>query len=151
NLGAISTSRELSLSRRERATMIALTVILIAIEATITVVKPHARSFALIVLVVGLAARLATIVSNRAVPMAKDTRIRSLAAAVAAVVVEIAAALLLPEGWASFGVSVGIALVIGYLSNQVHSARTLVAAGVPGALPAPGLEAGLAPGAAAAV
>src|SRR5262249_57841748 len=84
NLGVISTSRELSLSRRERITMLALTAILIAIEATITVVKPHARSFALIVLVVGLAARLATIVSNRAVPMAKETRVRYLAAAAAA-------------------------------------------------------------------
>ena len=49
--------------------MFVLTVVMIAIEATICVVKPEARGFALIVLVAGLAGRLGTIVSNRAVPL----------------------------------------------------------------------------------
>ena len=44
--------------------MLVLTVIMIAIEATICVVKPDARGFALIVLVAGLAGRLATIVTE---------------------------------------------------------------------------------------
>ena len=46
--------------------MFGLTVVMIAIGLTICIVKPHARSFALIVLVAGLAGRLATIVTNKA-------------------------------------------------------------------------------------
>src|SRR5262249_45376768 len=112
NLGSISTNRGLVLKWPERGLMLAPTVILIAIEATITIVKPHARSFALLVLVVGLSARVATIVSSKAVPMPRNRRIGYLSVAAAAVIVQFAGGALLPEGWWSFGVSMGAAIAI---------------------------------------
>ena len=78
NLGSISTNGKLSLRGWERGLMLTLTVILIVIELTIGLVKPHARSFALLVLVVGLAGRLATIVTNKATAIPRSTRNRYL-------------------------------------------------------------------------
>ena len=49
--------------------MLGLTAIMLAIGVTICIEKPAARSFALIVLVSGLAGRLVTIVSNKVVPI----------------------------------------------------------------------------------
>ena len=77
--------------------MLTLTVILTVIEVTICIVKPHARSFALIVLVAGLAGRLATIVSNHAVPLERRTRTTYLTFAAAAVLVELALAVFLGD------------------------------------------------------
>jgi len=57
NLATTSTNPELALKGWERAFMLALTAIMIAIGITICIVKPHARSFALLVLVIGLAGR----------------------------------------------------------------------------------------------
>ena len=74
NLGTTSTNRELALRGHERALMLTLTVVMIAIEGTICVVKPDARGFAMIVLVAGLAGRLATIVTNRLVPLTTGQR-----------------------------------------------------------------------------
>ncbi|MHC5541880.1 APC family permease, partial [Singulisphaera rosea] len=89
NLATTSTNKELALKTWERVFMMSLTVIMICIGITICIVKPHARSFALLVLVTGLAARIATVVTNRAVPIAKSTRNAYLAFAVAAVIVEL--------------------------------------------------------------
>ena len=55
--------------------MFGLTLIMLAIGLTICTEKPAARSFALIVLVAGLAGRLVTIVSNKVVPIRRGTRI----------------------------------------------------------------------------
>src|SRR5262249_54439077 len=74
NLATTSTNPELELKRWERVFMIALTAVMVAIFLTIVIVKPHARSFALLVLVAGLAGRLATIVLNKAVPIAQQAR-----------------------------------------------------------------------------
>jgi amino acid transporter/nucleotide-binding universal stress UspA family protein len=97
NLGTTSTNPSLGLRRWERAFMLSLTAIMVAIGLTICVVKPHARSFALMVLVAGLAGRLATIVTNRAVPIPKATRNAYLAFAVASIVAELALAITLGE------------------------------------------------------
>ncbi len=97
NLGTTSTNPELGLRRWERAFMLTLTAIMVAIGLTICVVKPHARSFALLVLVAGLAGRLATIVSNRAVPIPRSSRNAYLAFAVASIVAELALAITLGD------------------------------------------------------
>ena len=81
NLGSISTNRKLEIKGHERALMLLLTVVLIAIEITIALVKPHARAFALVVLIVGLAGRLATIVSSKAIAISPTARKRYLALA----------------------------------------------------------------------
>src|SRR4051794_5953884 len=51
NLGTTSTNFTLALRSPERVLMLVLTLVMIAIELTICVVKPEARGFALIVLV----------------------------------------------------------------------------------------------------
>ncbi|AGA28891.1 universal stress protein [Singulisphaera acidiphila] len=131
NLGSISTNRNLKLKTHERAIMIVLTVVLIAIELTIAVVKPHARSFALLVLVVGLAGRLATIASSRTLPLSRNSRFGYLAVSVAAILLELFNALVVGDTWPSFALSVGMAVTIGYLTDQVRRYR--VVAGEPGA------------------
>ena len=94
NLGTTSTNRALPLRTYERGLMLVLTVVMIAIEATICIVKPEARGFALIVLVAGLSARLGTIASNRAVPLTMRQRRYYLAVAFGAVVAEVAVTVL---------------------------------------------------------
>jgi amino acid transporter/nucleotide-binding universal stress UspA family protein len=74
NLGTTSTNKDLPLKTWERVFMLGLTIIMICVGLTICVVKPHARSFAVLVLTVGLAGRLATIVSNKAVKISTSTR-----------------------------------------------------------------------------
>ncbi len=86
NLGTTSTNRELALKKWERGFMFGLTLIMIVVGVTICIVKPHARSFALLVLTVGLAARLATIMMNKAarVPAATKRTYLTLASATVA-------------------------------------------------------------------
>ena len=95
NLATTSTNRALALKDWERVFMFSLTLVMLAIGVTICIVKPHARSFALLVLVIGLAGRLATIVSNKAVPITRKVRIGYLSVAIAAVAAEFALAILL--------------------------------------------------------
>jgi nucleotide-binding universal stress UspA family protein len=57
NLGSCSTNWQLALGRRERAGMLVLTVLLVAIWVTIALEKPWALAFALSILTVGMAAR----------------------------------------------------------------------------------------------
>jgi nucleotide-binding universal stress UspA family protein len=152
NLASISTNPALSIRRGERALMLVLTVILIAIEVTICVVKPHARSFALIVLVAGLAGRVGTVVSNPAVPIPRRTRNTYLAFAAAAFLVELGLAVFLGDssrvlvryevpGLGShvlavadltFFLMAAVAVGTGYASYQTQAYReALLAAAVP--------------------
>jgi nucleotide-binding universal stress UspA family protein len=155
NLASISTNPALSIRRGERALMLVLTVILVAIELTICVVKPHARSFALIVLVAGLAGRLGTIVSNPAVPIARRTRNAYLGFAAAAFAVELGLAIFLGDSSRvfvryevpgngqhvvtvadlTFLLMAAVAVGIGYASYQTQAYRVaLLAAEAPPAI-----------------
>ncbi|MBX6313837.1 MAG: amino acid permease [Isosphaeraceae bacterium] len=136
NLGTTSTNPELPLRRGERIFMLGLTLIMVAVGITICIVKPHARSFALIVLVAGLAGRLATIVTNRAVPLPQSGRMGYLATAIGAVAAELLVAVLLGNSWLSFSLSLAVALIVGYASYQTQPYRAaLLAAGLAPAVP----------------
>jgi amino acid transporter/nucleotide-binding universal stress UspA family protein len=123
NLGTTSTNRELPLRLSERTLMLGLTVVMIAIELTICVVKPEARGFALIVLVAGLAARLGTIVSNPSIPMAKRARTAYLAVAIGAILAETVVTLLPGHSPLEFGLSCLIAFAVGYSSYRTQGYR----------------------------
>jgi amino acid transporter/nucleotide-binding universal stress UspA family protein len=123
NLGTTSTNLELRLRKYERALMVVLTGVMIVIEGTICVVKPEARGFALIVLVVGLAARLGTIASNPAVPITKRQRRSYLAVAFGAIAAEVVVTVLFGHSPLAFGVSCLVAFGVGYVSNQTQRYR----------------------------
>lgn len=123
NLGTTSTNRSLLLRVPERVLMLVLTVVMIGIEATICVVKPEARGFALIVLVVGLAGRLATIVTNRAVPISRGERIGYLGVALGAVAAEVGVTIAVGHSWLGFGLSTLVAIGVGYASFQTQGYR----------------------------
>ena len=122
-LATTSTNRELDLKRFERVFMLALTAIMLAIGLTICVEKPAARSFALIVLVSGLAGRLITIVSNKAVPISRNTRIGYTVLAAGAVVAELAIAAIMGDDWRALIPSSFVALMIGYASYESQKYR----------------------------
>jgi len=86
NLGTTSTNKALPLRSWERGFMFALTLIMIVVGITICIVKPHARNFALLVLVLGLACRLVTIVTNKAAKVPAVVKANYLTLAAAAVV-----------------------------------------------------------------
>jgi amino acid transporter/nucleotide-binding universal stress UspA family protein len=123
NLGTTSTNGELPLRRYERGLMLALTLVMIAIEATICIVKPEARGFALIVLVAGLAARLGTVVSNPAVPLSRQQRSTYLAIAIGAITAEVLVTILLGDSATAFGLSCLIAFGVGTASYQTQGYR----------------------------
>jgi nucleotide-binding universal stress UspA family protein len=108
--------------------MLILTAVMIAIELTICVVKPEARGFALIVLVVGLAGRIATVVANRAVPMSRARRIAIIAAALAAVVAESGVDLLVTNRPLALVLSIAAAVFIGWLSYRTQGDRAAILA-----------------------
>jgi amino acid transporter/nucleotide-binding universal stress UspA family protein len=135
NLGTTSTNRELSLRNYERGLMLVLTVVMIAIETTICIVKPEARGFALIVLVAGLSGRLGTIASNPAVPLSKRQRTRYLAVAVGAIVAEVIVTLLPGHTPLEFGLSCLVAFGVGFASYQTQVYREALIA--PAAVPVP--------------
>ncbi|MDR3634889.1 MAG: universal stress protein [Isosphaeraceae bacterium] len=147
NLGTTSTNFELPLRRPERGLMLLLTLVMIAIEATICVVKPEARGFALIVLVAGLAARLVTIVTTRAVPIPRRARLAYLGFAATCVALELGITLLIGHSWVGFGMSVVVALAIGYASYQTQSYRAVLIAAEAPAPVAPKRPSMLQPGA----
>ncbi len=128
NLGTTSSNFELALRRYERILMVVLTVVMIAIEGTICVVKPEARGFALLVLVAGLAGRLVTIVSNRAVPISKSTRMAYISLAIGSIVAELVIVGLLGHGWLGFGLSSLVAVVVGAGSYHTQAYRTALIA-----------------------
>jgi amino acid transporter/nucleotide-binding universal stress UspA family protein len=123
NLGTTSTNWTLPLRGYERVLMLVLTVVMIAIEATISIVKPEARGFALLVLVAGLAGRLGTVASNRAIPLSKAQRRFYLAVAIGAVVAELAVTFLLGHTALAFGLSCLVAFGVGLVSYQTQGYR----------------------------
>jgi amino acid transporter/nucleotide-binding universal stress UspA family protein len=123
-LASTSTNRQLDLKSFERAFMFGLTLVMVAIGFTICTEKPAARSFALIVLVAGLAGRLVTIVSNKVVPIERGTRIGYTTLAIAAVV----AALVMGDDWKAFIPSASVALIMGYASFETQKYRTFLLA-----------------------
>jgi nucleotide-binding universal stress UspA family protein len=123
NLGTTSTNKELALKKGERIFMVGLTVVMLAIGLTICVEKPAARSFALIVLVTGLAGRLITIVTNKLVPIQKGTRIGYMVLAIGAVLAELGIALRFGDGTVAFLPSAAIALIVGYASYETQKYR----------------------------
>ena len=123
NLGTTSTNRALPLRRGERIFMFALTLVMVAIGLTIVAEKPAARSFATIVLVAGLAGRLATIATNKTLAMARRDRIGYLAFAGAAVLGELAIAVFYGDHWKSFIPSGAIALLVGWVSYATQKYR----------------------------
>ncbi len=98
NLATISTNRKMALSKFERNVMLVLTVIMIAIEATICQIKPEARGFALITLAVGLAARVIALALNPTLKLAKNRKSAYIGGA--AVLLSLAAAVI---GLSPFG------------------------------------------------
>jgi amino acid transporter/nucleotide-binding universal stress UspA family protein len=139
NLGTTSTNLELPLKKWERIFMVALTAIMLAIGFTICTEKPAARSFALIVLVTGLAGRLVTIVSSKVVPIKQGTRIGYTTLAVGAVVAELGIALVMGDDKWAFIPSAAVALIIGYASYETQKYRAFLLA--PPELPPSALEA----------
>jgi amino acid transporter/nucleotide-binding universal stress UspA family protein len=123
NLGTTSTNRDLPLKRWERIFMIALTVIMLAIGLTICLEKPAARSFALIVLVTGLAGRLITIVVNPVVPLRRAARVGYIALGIVAVAAELGIALVMGDDRIAFSPSAVIACIIGYASFETQKYR----------------------------
>ncbi|MEO6808622.1 MAG: universal stress protein, partial [Isosphaeraceae bacterium] len=129
NLGTTSTNPALPLRRGERVFMLGLTAVMIVVGVTICIVKPHARSFALLVLVSGLSARLATIVANRKVEMPRTVRISYLTLAAVAVVIELGVDLVLGNTLLAFAVSMTVAVIVGYASHHTQGYRlALIAA-----------------------
>jgi amino acid transporter/nucleotide-binding universal stress UspA family protein len=125
NLGSTSTDRSLALKPWERAVMLLLTLIMVAIEITILIDKPHARDFALIVLVLGLAGRLGTVALNPAVPLSKSARRSYLGFSLASGITVLALAILLSERapWTASSLIAAIALGVGYASYRTQGYR----------------------------
>jgi amino acid transporter len=128
NLGTTSTNMTLPLRSFERVMMVVLTFVMIVIEATICVVKPEARGFALLVLIAGLAARLSTIVTNRAVPITKAIRGSYLALAIGSLVAEVAITIVLGHTALAFGLSLLVAFVVGFASYHTQAYRAVLMA-----------------------
>lgn len=129
NLGTTSTNRDLPLRPFERRMMQALTLVMIVIGLTICAVKPHARSFALLVLVTGLSARLATIVTGTAAGTIPGRTVAVLlAVAAAAIAGEFATAIAWGDGLGPFLVSLTIAAAVLTASAHVGRYRAEVAA-----------------------
>lgn len=82
NLASISTNRKMPLSGFDRKLMLVLTVVMVAIEATICQIKPEARGFALITLALGLAARLIALAINPTIKLPGNRKSGYISAAV---------------------------------------------------------------------
>ena len=123
NLATTSTNKNLDIRNWERGFMIGLTVVMLAIGLTIVLEKPAARSFALIVLVTGLAGRLITIVTNKVVPIRQSTRAGYTALAIVAVAAELGIALTMGDDRIAFIPSFIIALIMGYASYETQKYR----------------------------
>ncbi len=123
NLGTTSTNYELPLGRFERAFMFILTIIMVAIGLTICVEKPAARGFALIVLVSGLAGRLGTIVSNRALPISYQVRAMYWAVAGLTVAAVLGIAAVMGDSSPAFLASLAASVPIGIASVKAQNLR----------------------------
>jgi amino acid transporter len=126
NLASISTNRKMELSGLERNVMRILTVVMILIEATICQIKPEARGFALITLIVGLAARMIALAINPSLKLQNNRKSGYIALAVimavlAASVVGFGPFSHLIEGWPGifidFVIAVALTAALAFLSD----------------------------------
>jgi len=123
NLGTTSTNMELPLGKGERGFMFALTLVMVAIGLTICVEKPAARSFAMIVLVAGLAGRLGTIVSNRVLPIPYRTRVTYWTVAVASVAALVGITVVMGDTPLAFAAGLAASVPIGVASLRAQAFR----------------------------
>jgi amino acid transporter/nucleotide-binding universal stress UspA family protein len=128
NLGTTSTNFELPLRRHERWFMLGLTVVMIAIGVTICMEKPAARSFALIVLVAGLAGRLGTIVSSPSLEISHRGRLFYWTLAGASVAAVLGVAFTMGDSPRAFALSLVAAAPIGVASIRAQRFRTALLA-----------------------
>ncbi len=128
NLGTTSTNLALPLKRGERAFMFVLTLIMIAIGLTICVEKPAARSFALVVLVIGLAGRLVTIISNPALQVPRRGRTIYWTAAVLSLIGVLSVTIAMGDTPTAFALSLVAALPIGIGSVNAQKYRAMLVA-----------------------
>ncbi len=128
NLGTTSTNMNLPLKQGERGFMFVLTLIMIAIGITICMEKPAARSFALVVLVSGLAGRLVTIISNPDLPLPRRGRTLYWSAAVLSLVGVLSVTLAMGDTPKAFALSLVMAIPIGIGSVNVQKYRALLIA-----------------------
>ncbi len=133
NLGTTSTNMTLPLGRGERTFMFVLTLIMLAIGITICIEKPAARSFALVVLVMGLTGRLVTIVSNPNLPIPRRGRMLFWTAAVASLVAVLGVTLIMgdtPQGFACALVA-AVPIGIGSVKAQRYQQMLTVVSTAP--------------------
>ena len=133
NLGTTSTNLALPLHRVERSFMFVLTLIMVAIEVTICVEKPAARSFALVVLIIGLAGRLVTIVSNPALPIPRRGRMVYWTVAMASLAAVVGITLILGDSAQAFAFALiaAIPIGIGSINAQKYQQMLVAVAAVP--------------------
>ncbi len=130
NLGTTSTNRKLPLRIYERRLMQLITLVMICIEATICQIKPEARGFALITLVLGLAARMISISLNRSVEIPMNRRTKYTAWAILAVISMILILGLKPSvavfgrgsvsNFLDFIMAASVALALALISDRVQ-------------------------------
>jgi nucleotide-binding universal stress UspA family protein len=125
--------------------MFGLTIIMIVVGITICIVKPHARSFALLVLTVGLSGRLLTLLTNKSAKVPSTTKKWCLTLAGACTVLTFVASYYGDSGYAlakfdlpglgrrvfagrdlAFLVSAGLAGLIGYSSVKTQHYRKTI-------------------------
>ncbi|MFM7591534.1 MAG: universal stress protein, partial [Isosphaeraceae bacterium] len=126
NLATISTNKKMALTKLERNTMRILTVVMLLIEATICQIKPEARGFALITLVVGISARLIALAVNPIVklPANRKSQYISIAlvlGAIAAAVISFTPFGKMLPGWQGnlidFSIALGLTVALAFLSD----------------------------------
>lgn len=129
--GATALNRLLDMKRWERALMWVVSIFLVVVELTICVIKPHARGFALIVLVAGLCGRLATLASHPAVPLTiRQRRIYQVGAGIASAAT-LFVSLIIGDTWTGFGISATIGLAVGFANFRLQHHRERIIAWKP--------------------
>ena len=129
NLGSTSIGRSRDLGRVELILMRTLTVVMAALGLTICVIKPEARAFAMLVLILGLSARLATIATNPDSRLPDRPAHWMLALSIVASVAEVALVATLGVGLWSFAGSAVLAASV--VAASVRLARICSAGGGP--------------------
>jgi amino acid transporter/nucleotide-binding universal stress UspA family protein len=126
NLATISTNKKMALSGFERNLMRILTVVMLLIEATICQIKPEARGFALITLVVGIAARMIALAVNPMIKLPANRKSQYISIAlslgiIAALVISLTPFGKMLPGWQGnlidFTIALGITIALAFLSD----------------------------------
>ncbi len=124
NMGSTSTDPNLPMRPWERLLMFTLTIILAAIEVTIVVNKPHARDFALVILILGLAGRMATLVLNKGVRIEPRVRRSYVLFSIFSIVVALGLAFFMPGQWLGSLLSTALAVAVALASRRAQTYRT---------------------------